>query len=240
MQDKAHTYERFDELSPAITPAVLLVMLAAAVGGALAAVAVLPSWVPGMSGSLQGEDAKACWYLARASGFVAYMSLWFSMLLGLLLTSRTARIWPGGPVAFDLHQYTSLLGLAFAIFHGLILLGDSYIGFTLLQVLVPFANQSYEPLAVGIGQLAFYLMALLVASFYVRRRISRQLWRALHFLSFAAFLLALGHAIWSGTDSAAPLASILYWLSGGSVLFLSVYRILAASVSQTASAAARS
>jgi hypothetical protein len=53
-----------------------------------------------------------------------------SVAFGLIMTNRMARVWPGGPTAFDLHQFTSLLGLAFAVFRGLILLGDQYIKYT--------------------------------------------------------------------------------------------------------------
>jgi predicted ferric reductase len=150
------------------------------------------------------------------------------MVLGLLITNRTAKLWPGGPLAFDLHQYTSLLGLVFALFHGLILLGDRYIDYTLVQLLVLFASAGYKPLAVGIGQLAFWLLLLLALSFYIRQQIGRQVWRALHLSSFAVFLLALLHGITSGTDSGTAWAAALYWISGGSVLFLTVYRVLSA------------
>jgi predicted ferric reductase len=196
--------------------------------GTLAAAVVLPVWLPGLSRSLLGAEPQAYWYLSRASGFVAYGLLWLSMVLGLLITNRAAKLWPGGPLAFDLHQYTSLLGLAFALFHGLILLGDQYMDYTLVQLLVPFASMEYKPLAVGIGQLAFWLLLLLALSFYARQQIGRQVWRALHLSSFAVFLLALLHGITSGTDSGTAWAAWLYWISGGSVLFLTVYRVLSA------------
>ncbi|MFN8423771.1 MAG: hypothetical protein U0470_10465 [Anaerolineae bacterium] len=79
-----------------------------------------------------------------------------------------ARLWPGGPTAFDLHQHVSLLSLAFAVFHALILLGDRYIDYTLATVLVPFASRDYRPIGVGLGQLAFYPLAVVGLSFYVR------------------------------------------------------------------------
>ena len=39
------------------------------------------------------------------------------MALGLGITNKMARLWPGAPAAFALHEYVSLLGLAFAVFH---------------------------------------------------------------------------------------------------------------------------
>jgi predicted ferric reductase len=205
----------------------LVLMLLAVVAGAFAAVVALPALLPGLTGSLLGPEPKAYWYLSRASAFVAYGLLWLAMLFGVLITNKMARLWPGGPAAFDLHQHASLLGLAFALFHGLILLGDHYIHFTLTRVLVPFASLDYRPLWVGLGQIGFYLLAVVGLSFYVRRQIGSRLWRLIHYFSFIVYLLALGHGLLSGTDSAAPWAQALYFITGGSLLFFTLYRLLA-------------
>lgn len=222
--------DEFADLPPAMAPQALLSLLLGAALGAFAAVVALPTWLPGLSASLLGAEPKAYWYLARSSAFVAYGLLWLSMVFGLLMTNKLARAWPGGPAAFDLHQHTSLLGLAFALFHGLILLGDRYIQATLAQVLVPFAYSGFAPLWVGLGQLALYGLALVGLSFYVKDRIGRRMWRLLHFISFAVFALALAHGIWSGSDSGAPWAAAIYWVSGGGVLFLTAYRVLATGI----------
>jgi predicted ferric reductase len=149
------------------------------------------------------------------------------MAMGVMITNKLARIWPGGPFAFDLHEYATLLGLAFALFHALILMGDQYIHFNLMTVLVPFTSADYRPVWVGLGQLAFYTMAIVTLSFYVRKRITPRVWRQLHYLSFLTFLLALAHGIFGGTDSGSVWVRGLYWASGGVLLFLFVYRILA-------------
>lgn len=214
-----------EELSPAMALQSLLLILLAVIVGTFAAIVVLPAWIPGLSASLLGPEPKAYWYLARASGFVAYGLLWFSMVMGLLMTGKLARLWPGGPTAIDLHQHVSLLGLGFGLFHGLILLGDRYIGYTLTQILLPFAS-THQTMAVGIGQVSFSLMLLVTLSFYARRFIGRKVWKLLHMLSFAAFLMALAHGISSGTDTGTIWAQLIYWVSGGSVLFLTIYRVL--------------
>ncbi|WP_322511663.1 hypothetical protein [Chloroflexus sp.] len=208
--------------APAMPLGALLLLLTGAALGAFLAVIVLPSWLPGLSESLLSSEPKAYWYLARSSAIAAYVLLWLSMVFGLLMTNRMARLWPGGPGAFDLHQHTSLLGLAFALFHALMLLGDRYVNATLAQILVPFGYSGYEPLWVGLGQLALYGMAIVGLSFYVKQWLGRTMWRIIHFLSFAIWLLSLLHALFSGSDTAA--LSGLYWLSGGSVLFLTIYR----------------
>ncbi|NTU85879.1 MAG: hypothetical protein HGA45_42205 [Chloroflexales bacterium] len=219
-----------DHLPPAMPLATLALLLVGASVGAFAAVVALPAWLPGLSDSLFGAEPKAYWYLSRSSAMVAYILTWLAMLLGLLITSRAARLWPGGPVAFDLHQHASLLSLAFGLFHALILLGDQYIKASLAQILVPFAYGGYEPLWVGLGQLTLYMLAIVGLSFYVKPLLGRRAWRLIHFLSFALFALALAHGIVSGSDTGAGWAQALYWATGGSVLFLSLYRMLMAFV----------
>jgi predicted ferric reductase len=202
----------------------LLVLLAMAVG-TFAAVVLLPSWMPNLANSLLGPDPKAFWYLSRGSSFAALSLMWLSMALGLMITNKMARMWPGAPATFAIHEYVSLLGLAFAIFHALVILGDHYIKFDLVQILVPFAASSYKPLLVGFGQLGFYIWLLVALSFYVRAKIGPKTWRAIHYLSFFTYLMALYHGITSGTDSSMAWAQIYYWVSGGSLLFLLIYRI---------------
>lgn len=224
MTDKP-TLDEFDDL-PSMPLSTLALTLLAAVGGAFGAVVVLPEILPGLSYSLLGPEPKAYWYLARSSAFIAYLLLWASMVSGLIITNKMARVWPGGPTAFDLHQHVSLLGLAFALFHGLILVGDRFIGYTVGQVLIPFAGANYRPAWVGIGQLTFYLLALVSLTFYVRKTIGHKTWRLIHFLSFLVFVMAMAHGVMSGTDSGAWWASATYGSTGASTLFLTVYRVL--------------
>lgn len=220
--------------APAMALQSLLLILSAAVVGALGAALLLSALLPGLSASLLGAAPKAYWYLSRSSAFVAYGLLWLAMVFGLLITNKLSRLWPGGPAAFDLHQHASLLGLAVALFHGLILLGDRYIAASAAQVLIPFAYSGHAPLWVGLGQLALYLLALVGLSFYVRPWIGRRAWRLIHLLSFALFGLALLHGALSGSDSGRPWVKSLYWLTGGSVLFLLCYRLLAGRVRRDA------
>ncbi|HEX7973893.1 MAG TPA: hypothetical protein VF498_05755 [Anaerolineales bacterium] len=202
-------------------------LMASIFAGALLATVVLPAWLPGLAASLFGAAPKAFWFLSRGSAMAAFGLLWLSMALGLLITSKAARLWPGGPAAFDLHEYASLLGMAFGLFHGLILMGDQYIHFTLAQVLVPFASTGYKPLWVGLGQLSFYLWGIVNLSFYVRKQLGNRSWRLVHYASYLTFALALAHGIFSGSDSGAAWAAGIYWIFGGSLLFLLFYRILA-------------
>ncbi len=212
--------------SPAESPWLMrLVGLVVVAGGALAGWALVPTLAPLLGGSLTGTEPKGYWYLARSSAVVAYVLLWASVMAGMSITGRLARIWSNGPRLLDLHRHTALLGMGFAVFHALILLGDTYIDASLAQVLIPFGYTGYQPFWVGLGQVAIWLLALVLASTYAKPLIGQRVWRAIHRISFAVFALALAHGLFSGTDSATPLMQILYRLTGSSAVFLLVYRI---------------
>lgn len=214
----------FDESS--ITIESFLLIFLAILTGLLAAILLLPVWLPNLATSLLGESPKVYWYLSRATAFVSLTILWLSMALGIGITNKMARLWPGAPAAFAVHEYVSILGMAFALFHALVLLGDRYINFTFAQILVPFATVDYRPLWVGVGQIGFYVWLIVNLSFYIRRLIGQKTWRVLHYLSFAMYIMGLAHGLFSGTDTSASWAQWYYWVSGGSLLFLFVYRIL--------------
>lgn len=206
---------------------IILVFLA----GVLLALNLAPFWLPGLAGSAAGSEPKFFWYLSRGSAIAAFWVLWLSMAMGILITNKLAQVWPGIPPAYEIHQYTSLLGLGLALFHALILTGDRYIQYTVLQVLVPFAGQSYRPFWVGLGQVGFYLWAVVTLSFYVRKRISKQAWRTIHFGSYASFLGVVLHGIFAGTDTAAAWGYYMYWISCATLLFLTLYRVLVSRLS---------
>ena len=201
-------------------------LLLAVAAGLLGSLYFLPEILPALTHSIIGNDPKIYWFLSRGSAFSAFWLLWLSMALGLGLSGKMARLWPGAFQAADLHEFVSLLGLGAALFHGLILTGDQYIQFTPWQVLIPFASQGYEPIWVGIGQAAFYVWGIIALSFYLRKQIGTQTWRLIHRVSFLAYGMALVHGVASGTDSGTLWAGAMYWISAGSLIFLLAYRVL--------------
>jgi predicted ferric reductase len=204
----------------------LIQVLVATLLGSAAAVLLLPRLAAPMALTLDGPQGSAFWFLSRSSAFAAYLLLWGSMMLGLAITNRMARLWPGGPVAFDLHQHLSLLALGTALFHALILVGDPYMGYSLAGILTPFRALGYRVEWVGMGQVGMYLVAVVVLSFYVRKRLGNAAWRAIHFLTYTGFILVLFHGLRSGTDSPALWAQVIYWATGVSVMVMTLYRIL--------------
>ena len=203
-----------------------------AVFGLLLSTLTLPFILPGLIASTVGDQPKVFWYLSRGTATASFLFLWLSMVLGLLITSKTAKFYPGAFTANDLHQFVSIAGLLTGTIHAVLLLGDQYFKVNITHLLIPFSISTYRPIWVGVGQLAFYIWVILVGSFYLKKQIGYKAWRALHLVSFLIFAASLAHGITSGTDTSNVWMQGMYWVSGGSILMLTIYRMLAKVVSQ--------
>ena len=198
------------------------VMVFSGLGGASLAVA-LALVLAGLAGVT--ADTPAFWYFSRASGLVAYGLLWGSVVAGLLLSGRQLRQVIPPALAMEAHRVLSGMALGFSAFHALVLVGDRYIGFTLVTLLIPLSG-SFEPLWVAGGQLSLCLLAALFASSVWRLRLGNATWRALHYAAFAAYWLALAHALVLGSEATHPAVGLFYIVTGGTVLWLTNVRIL--------------
>lgn len=164
------------------------------------------------------------WYISRAAGFTAYLLLFTSVVLGIANGTRFAERFVRRNTIFDMHRFTAIMSLFFALFHVFILLGDGYFHIGLIQLLVPLTSP-YRPWQVAAGILSMYALALVVASFYARKYIGYRAWRTLHFVTFALFGGATLHGIMSGTDTNEPWAKGVYIACGAVVMLLIFYRV---------------
>ncbi len=169
------------------------------------------------------------WYVSRAAGLTAYLLLFFNVCLGLGISTSLFDTLLSRWRVLDLHEFTGLLALGFVVLHMFVLLGDHYTGFTLVQVLMPFTS-SYRPLWTTVGVFAFYLSVVVIVSFYGRQRIGHRVWRVLHYVSYAVYLLAFAHSVLAGTDTREPWAALLYWVTGAIVVVLTLRRLSASEV----------
>lgn len=163
------------------------------------------------------------WYLARAAGLSAYLVLFLNVVFGLAVHTKVMDGIYARWRSLDLHQFTTLLALGLLAIHAFALLGDHYINFTLPEILVPLLSP-YRPAWTATGIIGAYLMIVVTVTSYLRKRMSYGTWRSLHYLSFGAYVLALGHGIFSGTDTSQPWAQALYWSTGAVVIGLTVWR----------------
>lgn len=209
--------------------------LAALAGSGLivAALVALASW-------LGRSPSPVTWYLARAAGIVLYLLAWIAVVTGLGLTTGLLDRWPGRGVAFSLHAFATSLTYGFLALHLISLAADTTVRFTPRDLLLPFASAWREPWT-GFGVLAAGLTILIGASFAVKRRIGQRAWRALHWLTFPLYALALLHGVGAGTDTRTPWMTALYLVTASTVVLFASYRLLRGGVRTrvTGSGAAR-
>jgi predicted ferric reductase len=170
------------------------------------------------------EQESLPWYSSRVLGFLGYWALAASVIYGLLLSTGILDALAHRAVSFTLHQELSAIGIALVALHGAVLVLDKFVQTSPVAVVVPFTGP-YRPEWVGIGQLAFYLMVIVYASFYFRRRIGQRGWRMLHYTTFLAFIGGTIHGLMAGTDTSAAWALWSYIGASVAVVFLLGYRI---------------
>ncbi|HVA30923.1 MAG TPA: hypothetical protein VMU58_06605 [Gaiellaceae bacterium] len=164
------------------------------------------------------------WLVARAAGLTAFGLLTLSVWLGLAMSTRLL-----GPKRqrslLGLHRSLAWTGLAMIGLHAGALLFDPTLHFGLLAVLVPL-TAPWMAVPVAAGVLAGWLALALALSFRFRKWIGQKGWRRLHYASFGAFALSLGHALLVGSDLHGLGGPVVALLAGAPVLWLSFYRLL--------------
>jgi methionine sulfoxide reductase heme-binding subunit len=144
-------------------------------------------------------SSTALWYASRATGVVSLVLLSAVMIIGILV-NRQGRL-PGLPrfAVLGLHRNLSLLAVAFVAIHVITAVADSYVSISLAAAVIPFVS-SYEPLWLGLGAVSLDLMAAVIVTSLLRRHIGRRAWRAVHWLAYASWPVAVVHGIFSSKD----------------------------------------
>jgi sulfoxide reductase heme-binding subunit YedZ len=140
------------------------------------------------------------WYATRATGVVALVLLTVSVMLGIAGAVRFTA--PGLPrvVTAGLHRNVSLLVVCLITIHVLTAVLDSYAGIGFVSAVVPFSSH-YRGFWLGLGTIAFDLLLAVALTSMVRDRLSYRTWRAVHWLAYACWPIALWHGLGTGTDS---------------------------------------
>ncbi|TME33789.1 MAG: ferric reductase [Chloroflexi bacterium] len=149
------------------------------------------------------------WYATRGAGFVSLIMLTGVVCLGILTSVRWQR--PGWPrfLTVQLHQSVSLLSLVFLAIHILVAVVDPYTSLG-LAALVPFASR-YRTIWLGLGAVALYLVIAITGTSLTRNSLGHRAWRVVHWLTYAAWPIALVHGIGTGSDAGA----VWSWLLDG-------------------------
>ncbi len=155
------------------------------------------------------------WFATRGAGIASLIMLTGVVALGILTAVRWQR--PGWPrfLSAQLHESVSLLTLVFLAVHVVIAVWDPYTSLGWAAALVPFSSP-YRQFWLGLGGVALYLIGAVIVTSLLRPRFGARAWRAVHWLTYAAWPLALVHGIGTGTDTGAS----WMWLVDGACLVI--------------------
>jgi predicted ferric reductase len=134
-----------------------------------------------------------CAYL----GLAATGAVTANLLLGLLISLRYSpvRNWPHLRInIFALHQWTAYAVVVLMVAHPAVLLLVHAPHFRVTDLLWP-THSPLQPKINLAGAGALYLLLVVFVSSLIRRRMSRRVWRSLHYLVFPAAILLFLHSI---------------------------------------------
>jgi predicted ferric reductase len=149
--------------------------------------------------ALAAAGPSAYWYLTRGSGVVSMLLLTLALALGVLDVQRVSTpTWPRF-VVDGLHRSVSLLAVVFLAVHVLTSVLDSFASIPLPDAFIPFVG-SYRPFWLGLGAVALDLLVAVTVTSLLRRRLGYRSWRAIHWLAYASWPVALLHGLGTGSD----------------------------------------
>ena len=139
------------------------------------------------------------WYTARSAGIVTLILFTLVMALGIMTATRVGgKPLPRFAVA-EIHRRISLLACVFLAIHIVASVVDSYVTIGIAGVFIPFASP-YKTVWVAMGAVALDLILAVMITSLLRNRINNEVWRAIHWISYLAWPIALLHTIFIGTD----------------------------------------
>ncbi len=139
------------------------------------------------------------WYLTRSTGAVALLLLTAAVVLGVVDVRRwSTPNWPRF-VVDALHRNVALLAMIFLALHIITSVLDTFAPISLIDAVVPFAD-SYRPFWLGLGAIAFDLLIAVTITSLLRQRMGYASWRAVHWLTYASWPIALLHGFGTGSD----------------------------------------
>jgi methionine sulfoxide reductase heme-binding subunit len=145
-------------------------------------------------------SSTSLWYATRASGIMALILLTLTMVLGLTTTTRArARNWPGFAQQ-EMHRRISMIAVVFLGIHVVTSVLDTYVNIGWVAIVLPFTS-AYGRFWVGVGAVALDLMLAVFVTSLLRARMRPGTWRAVHWLAYLCWPIALAHTFGMGTDS---------------------------------------
>jgi predicted ferric reductase len=140
------------------------------------------------------------WYTTRGAGAVTLILLTTVVILGVLSTLRLQSPgWPGF-LTTGLHRNLALMTQVFLALHIVTAVVDPFTNLGWAAAFVPFSSY-YRTFWLGLGVIAFELLLAIIATSLVRGYLGHRAWRAIHWLTYAAWPIGVLHGLGTGTDT---------------------------------------
>lgn len=140
------------------------------------------------------------WYTTRGAGAVTLILLSTVVVLGILSTLRLqSDSWPAF-LTTGLHRNLALMTLVFLALHIVTAVVDPYTNLGWAAALIPFSSY-YRTFWLGLGVIAFELLLAVAVTSLVRGMLGHRTWRAIHWLTYAAWPAGVIHGLGTGTDT---------------------------------------
>jgi hypothetical protein len=167
--------------------------------------------------------------MLRAAGIGAYLLLFSAVTWGLVGTTGVLDKRVSKATSILVHHYISTSMVALLAIHLVGLLLDKVQPFHVVDLLVPL-HSSFRPVPVTFGVAAMYVSVLLLVTSWWRSSFGLTWWRRIHVWGAPAFVAAMVHGIFTGTDANVPVVWWMYMITGAIVLFLLIVRGLTSQV----------
>lgn len=140
------------------------------------------------------------WYTTRGAGAVSLVLLSAVVVLGVLSSLRfELPSWPRF-LTTGLHRNLALTAVVFLALHIVTAVVDPFTHLGWLAAVVPFSSY-YRTFWLGLGVVAFDLLIAITVTSLVRGVIGHSTWRAIHWLAYGSWPIAVFHGFGTGTDT---------------------------------------
>lgn len=170
------------------------------------------------------------WYVVRASGIVAGISLVILLLSGIGSVTGHSFRFLDPLTTWATHRALGITFVVAILIHMLTLLVDHFIPFSLIDILVPWASDYKTTTVLGVhvgslfvalGVLAFYGSIIVVATSLLLVDRKPKLWKLVHYLSYLIIFDVFIHALFLGTDTGHGIGRTL-WILGNIAVFAAI------------------
>ena len=165
------------------------------------------------------------WYIARASGIIAWLFITASVLWGIMLSTKLFPAHRRPAWLLDLHRGLGALSVLFVATHVAALIADNWIHFDVIDIVVPFASE-WKPWQVALGVFAMWGLVIVEVTSLAMKRLPKKVWRGVHFTSYLTFLLTSLHGTFAGTDATNTLYFATTVVTTAALVAAVLYRII--------------